>query len=53
MTMSQTQTFPEEGRRRVAIENVTPQIDAGRYPIKRTIGERVAVEADMLLLDGQ
>ena len=45
-SMMEPQTFPNEGRRRrVAIENVTPQIDAGRYPVKRTIGERVAVEA--------
>jgi starch synthase (maltosyl-transferring) len=43
--MSEAQTFPKEGRCRVAIENVTPQIDAGRYPIKRTMGERVVVEA--------
>src|SRR5207244_5309642 len=34
------------GRRRVAIEGVRPAVDDGRYPIKRTIGERVVVEAD-------
>jgi len=45
--MSTAPTFPKEGRSRVAIKNVTPQIDAGRHPIKRTIGERVMVEADM------
>ena len=39
--------FPEEGRRRVAIEKVTPAIDGGRYAIKRTVGERVVVEADL------
>lgn len=49
--MSQIPTFPKEGRCRVAIENVTPQIDGGRHPIKRTIGERVVVEAD-LFADG-
>jgi starch synthase (maltosyl-transferring) len=32
--------------RRVIIENVTPQIDEGRYPAKRTTGEEVVVEAD-------
>lgn len=37
----------EEGRRRVVIEGVTPQIDDGRYAIKRTVGERVIVEADI------
>ena len=36
----------DDGRRRVAIENVRPAVDDGRYPIKRTIGERVVVEAD-------
>jgi starch synthase (maltosyl-transferring) len=37
----------EEGRRRAVIEGVTPEIDAGRYPIKRVLGERVVVEADI------
>src|SRR5215472_11381179 len=32
--------------RRVIIENVTPQIDEGRFPAKRTVGEDVVVEAD-------
>jgi starch synthase (maltosyl-transferring) len=36
-----------EGRCRAVIENVTPQIDAGRFPIKRAVGEIVAVEADV------
>src|SRR5205809_4290795 len=36
-----------EGRRRVAIENVQPEIDCGRFPIKRSVGETVAVEADV------
>ncbi|MGH2451090.1 MAG: alpha-1,4-glucan--maltose-1-phosphate maltosyltransferase [Candidatus Limnocylindria bacterium] len=35
-----------DGRRRVVIEAVQPEIDAGRYPIKRTVGESVVVEAD-------
>ncbi|MGH2706896.1 MAG: maltotransferase domain-containing protein, partial [Actinomycetota bacterium] len=34
-------------RRRVVIEGVSPEIDAGRFPIKRTVGERVIVEADI------
>ena len=33
--------------RRVVIENVQPEIDGGRYPIKRTLGEGVVVEADI------
>ena len=36
-----------DGRRRVVIESVTPEIDGGRFPAKRTIGERVTVEADV------
>jgi starch synthase (maltosyl-transferring) len=35
-----------DGHARVVIEGITPEIDAGRYPIKRTIGERVVVEVD-------
>jgi starch synthase (maltosyl-transferring) len=35
-----------EGRRRVIIEGVAPEIDGGRFSIKRTVGERVVVEAD-------
>ncbi|MFB6286634.1 MAG: maltotransferase domain-containing protein [Candidatus Bipolaricaulia bacterium] len=34
-------------RRRVAIEGVHPEINGGRFPIKRTVGERVVVEADV------
>ena len=36
-----------EGRGRVAIERVSPQIDCGRFPIKRIVGETVVVEADV------
>jgi starch synthase (maltosyl-transferring) len=39
--------MPEhEGRRRVIIEWVTPEIDGGDFPIKRVRGEQVIVEAD-------
>ena len=31
----------------VVIENVSPLVDGGRYPIKRTIGEAVEVHADV------
>jgi starch synthase (maltosyl-transferring) len=41
----------ERGRQRVVIEGVEPEIDCGRFPIKRTVGERVVVEAD-LFTDG-
>lgn len=37
--------FPEEAQQRVIIERVLPEIDAGRYPIKRTPGEKVVVTA--------
>jgi starch synthase (maltosyl-transferring) len=33
--------------RRVIVEGVTPQVDEGRYPAKRTAGETVVVEADV------
>src|SRR5690606_11415184 len=46
----------QEGRRkalaaalqapRVVIENVTPAIDHGRFPLKRTLGQEVRVQAD-------
>jgi starch synthase (maltosyl-transferring) len=32
---------------RVIIEGIQPQVDGGRFPIKRTIGEKVLVEADI------
>lgn len=32
---------------RVTIENVRPQLDAGRFPIKRTVNEPVEVTADI------
>jgi len=35
-----------EGRRRVILERLQPEVDAGRYPIKRTPGEPVVVEVD-------
>ncbi|MBW3600882.1 MAG: DUF3416 domain-containing protein, partial [Planctomycetes bacterium] len=34
-----------DGRRRVVIEGVKPEIDGGRFPIKRSVGEKVVVEA--------
>jgi starch synthase (maltosyl-transferring) len=36
----------EEGRRRVVIETVRPEVDAGRFAIKRCVGDKVTVEAD-------
>lgn len=36
-----------EGRKRVVVENLKPEIDGGRFPIKRVVGEKVAVTADV------
>ncbi|MEW6681450.1 MAG: alpha-1,4-glucan--maltose-1-phosphate maltosyltransferase [Nitrospirota bacterium] len=37
--------FAPHATQRVVIEDVTPEINGGRYPIKRTVGESVAVSA--------
>src|ERR1051325_10850414 len=34
-------------RRRVIVERVWPEIDGGRFPIKRSLGETVTVSADI------
>jgi starch synthase (maltosyl-transferring) len=34
-------------RRRVVVENVYPELDGGRFPIKRVVGETVIVSADV------
>jgi len=39
--------WAEQGRGRVIIEGVKPEIDGGQFPIKRTVGETVVVEADI------
>ncbi len=39
--------LPTDGQRRVVIERVSPEIDCGRFPIKRVVGEAVVVEADV------
>jgi starch synthase (maltosyl-transferring) len=36
-----------DGRKRVVIENLKPEIDGGRFPIKRIVGEKVVVSADI------
>ncbi len=40
-------SFPEEGRRRAVVERIRPEIDGGRFPIKRVVGETVTVQADV------
>jgi starch synthase (maltosyl-transferring) len=51
MRESDPTSWPGEGRARVVVEGVTPEVDGGRYPVKRVLGDRVTVEAD-LLIDG-
>jgi starch synthase (maltosyl-transferring) len=38
----------EEHRRRAVILAVRPVVDGGRYPVKRVVGEPLAVEADIV-----
>jgi starch synthase (maltosyl-transferring) len=48
--MSSNPSIPPTGARplhRVCIESVEPEIDYGRFPIKRTLGEEVRVTADI------
>jgi starch synthase (maltosyl-transferring) len=40
-------TTPDGGRRRCVIEGVWPEVDCGRYPAKRILGDDVVVEADV------
>ncbi len=37
----------EDRYRRVVVRAVRPEIDGGRFPIKRVVGDRVVVEADV------
>ncbi|MFC1939471.1 alpha-1,4-glucan--maltose-1-phosphate maltosyltransferase [Chloroflexota bacterium] len=37
----------EESRTRIVIEGITPEIDGGRFPIKRIVSDKVVVEADI------
>lgn len=36
-----------DGPKRVVIEGITPEVDGGRFPAKRTVGDMVRVEADI------
>lgn len=52
LDLEETKLRPETlSRRRVAIEHVEPQIDYGRFPVKRVVSDWVLVEAD-LFADG-
>jgi len=39
--------LPPEGRNRVVVERVRPEIDCGAFPAKRIVGDSVVVEADI------
>jgi starch synthase (maltosyl-transferring) len=39
--------LPVEGRRRAVVERLYPSVDGGAFPAKRTLGDRVVVEADV------
>ncbi len=36
-----------EGRKRIIIEDVEPELDCGHFPAKRVVGEKVVVRADV------
>jgi starch synthase (maltosyl-transferring) len=36
-----------DGRTRVIVEDVTPRVDNGEFPVKRVVGDTVIVEADV------
>jgi starch synthase (maltosyl-transferring) len=42
-----TNSLQQESNSRVWIENLTPCVDCGRFPIKRTIGDKVTVSASV------
>ncbi len=44
---SPSEGSPERSLSRVIIEGVAPEVDCGRFPIKRTVGEEVVVSADI------
>ena len=35
-------------RESVVIEGVSPELDCGRYPVKREVGDRLEVRADII-----
>src|SRR6202035_5758446 len=52
-TATQRETYtpmpdlPIDGRQRIIVARVSPEIDGGRFAIKRVVGETVSVEADV------
>ncbi|MGH7467725.1 MAG: alpha-1,4-glucan--maltose-1-phosphate maltosyltransferase [Longimicrobiales bacterium] len=47
MAAAEKQAGATVRRNRLVIEGVAPEIDCGRFPIKRIVGEEVRVEADV------
>jgi starch synthase (maltosyl-transferring) len=45
--MTARSELPVDGLTRVVIESVTPEVDGGRFPVKRTVGDELVVEADV------
>jgi starch synthase (maltosyl-transferring) len=45
--MDLAQLSDEAGRARIVISGVWPEIEHGRFAVKRTVGEKVAVEAEI------
>jgi len=45
--MEPAQRMPAEGRQRVVIARVVPELDCGRFPVKRIVGDEFIVEADI------
>jgi starch synthase (maltosyl-transferring) len=45
--VADTHMEPPEGRVRVVISRVSPEVDCGRFPAKAVVGEPVEVEADI------
>ncbi len=43
--------LPDGGLRRVIVEGASPEVDGGRYPAKRIVGDTVVAECD-LIADG-
>ena len=41
--------LPQDGRRRVLIEQVRPVVDCGRAALKRVVGEAIEVEVDVIV----
>jgi starch synthase (maltosyl-transferring) len=43
---AQSETIPQSGRCRVAIENIAPSVEHGRFVAKSSVGETIQVSAD-------